>query len=52
MQSLDTIRYASGDSPKPETNTSHYRIYGHHLCPFVQRATLAFAAKEIEFQYA
>lgn len=51
MQTLDTFQYLSGDAPKPEVNKEHLRIYGHPLCPFNQRTTLTFDAKELPFQY-
>ena len=50
MTNLETKFYYSGDEPQWETNPEHIRIYGHMLCPFVQRAWLSFGAKEIPFQ--
>lgn len=47
---LDEIKYRSGDLPKPEVNPEHLRVYGHMLCPFVQRAYIALSCKDIPFQ--
>jgi glutathione S-transferase len=47
---LETLYYPSADTPKPDLNTENFRIYGHELCPFAQRAFLAFGAKKITFQ--
>jgi len=49
----DTLKmmfYEGGLEPKPTPNKNHIRVYGHELCPFVQRAYLALGAKEIKFQ--
>lgn len=48
--SLDQFNYLSGDEPKPETNPDNLRVYGHMLCPYVQRAYFALTAKEIPYQ--
>ena len=42
--------WPGGDEAKPPTNTSHVRMYGHNLCPFVTRARYAFACKEVPYQ--
>ena len=34
----------------PETNQSHLRLYGHYMCPFVERVRLVLAAKNIPYQ--
>mmetsp|Transcript_13747 Transcript_13747/g.23439 ORF Transcript_13747/g.23439 Transcript_13747/m.23439 type:complete len:101 (+) Transcript_13747:42-344(+) len=47
---LEEMYYNAGDLPKPEVNSEHLRVYGHQLCPFVQRAYLALSCKDIEFQ--
>jgi len=47
---LETKYYWSGDEPMWAANPEHIRIYGHMLCPFVQRAWLSFGAKQIPFQ--
>ena len=38
--------------PKPETNKNFLRLYGHHLCPFVEKARLALAARGVPYQNA
>ena len=48
--SLEEINYLSGDLPKPEVNPDHLRVYGHQLCPYVQRAYFALTAKDIPYQ--
>ena len=49
-QSLDRLLYVGGDAPKPETNLSHLRLFGHTLCPFVGIARYTLALKNLEFQ--
>ena len=50
MTNLETIYYGSGNEPKPAVNPDQLRIYGHMLCPFVQRSYFAFGAKKNPFQ--
>ena len=50
-QSMNQIIVADGNTGKPRTNENHIRIFGHPLCPFVERARLAFHAKGIEYQF-
>lgn len=50
MADLKTIYYEAGENPKPETNPTQLRMYSHNLCPFVERAVLAFAAKAVPYQ--
>ncbi len=35
---------------KPATNKNFLRLYGHHLCPFVEKARLALAARNVPYQ--
>ena len=46
------IRYAfTPETPnKPITNRNFRRLYGHMLCPFVEKTRLALAAKDIDYQ--
>ena len=46
---LRPIEVTSEDTPKPETNPKYPRLYGHMLCPFVEKVRMAFAAKKIQF---
>jgi len=47
---LERMFYEGGiETPKPATNTTHLRVYGHTLCPFVARARYTLSAKQIEF---
>ena len=41
---------ASPDQPKPERNPYYPRLYGHHICPFVEKARIALAAHNVEYQ--
>ena len=50
-QSFKKLYVLNGFTAKPLTNKNHVRIYGHPLCPFVERALLAFEAKEIPYQF-
>ena len=47
---LTELQYYSGDEPKPATNPNYVRLYGHHLCPFVEKARLALAARNVQYQ--
>ena len=49
-QDLTTLYVTSEDQAKPATNKNYVRLYGHHLCPFVEKARLALAAKAIPYQ--
>ena len=42
--------WPGGSNEKPATNTNHLRMYGHNLCPFVQRSRWTFACKEVPYQ--
>eukprot|EP00824_Muranothrix_gubernata_P018438 TRINITY_DN3746_c0_g1_i1.p1 TRINITY_DN3746_c0_g1~~TRINITY_DN3746_c0_g1_i1.p1 ORF type:complete len:268 (-),score=19.14 TRINITY_DN3746_c0_g1_i1:2-805(-) len=39
------------DSPKLPHNTKLHRMYGHWLCPYVQKGRLTFAAKKIDYEF-
>jgi glutathione S-transferase len=47
---LEPLWVTEESTPKPETNTAFPRIYGHVLCPFVEKTRLAFAAKGVPYQ--
>ena len=34
----------------PETNRTYLRLYGHYMCPFVERVRLVLAARNIPYQ--
>jgi glutathione S-transferase len=38
------------DYIRPPFNKNHLRLYGHHLCPFVEKARLVLAAKGLKYQ--
>ena len=50
-QSLNEILIYDDNTAKPRTNENHIRVYGHYLCPFVERVYLAFHAKKLQFQH-
>lgn len=37
-------------TPKPAVNPKYLRLYGHNLCPFVEKARLALAARNVQYQ--
>ena len=49
-QDLQEIFVVNGEQPKPETNQNYPRLYGHHLCPFVEKARIALAARGVRYQ--
>ena len=40
----------NGTYNRPPHNRNHLRLFGHHLCPFVERARLVLAAKNLAYQ--
>ena len=44
------MKYAAGDTPKPEPNPHFPRMYSHNFCMFSERARLSWAAKDLKFQ--
>jgi glutathione S-transferase len=49
-QTLETLNIFEGDEVKPQVNLNYIRLYGHMLCPFVEKARIALAARAIPFQ--
>ena len=49
-QDLQELYYFPNEE-KPVVNKKHYRHYGHNICPFAEKARLAFALKEIPYQH-
>ncbi|TNV76543.1 hypothetical protein FGO68_gene7124 [Halteria grandinella] len=47
---LQTLYITDESTPKPAVNTKYPRIYGHLLCPYVEKARIAFAARGIQYQ--
>jgi len=35
---------------RPKHNKNFLRLYGHHLCPYVEKARLALLAKNLAYQ--
>ncbi|CAI2366025.1 unnamed protein product [Moneuplotes crassus] len=50
-QSKQDIIIPNGLTAKPLRNSNYVRLYGHPMCPFVQRTLLTLSAKEVEFQF-
>lgn len=50
-QSQKVLYIRDGHTSKPRINQKFLRLYGHHLCPFVQRAMLVLTAKQIPYQF-
>jgi hypothetical protein len=42
-QTLSTIQVITRADPMPAPNNNHLRLYGHTLCPFVERVRLVLA---------
>jgi glutathione S-transferase len=38
------------DAIMPDVNRKYIRLYGHYMCPFVEKVRLVLAAKKIEYQ--
>lgn len=38
------------DAVMPEVNRRFIRLYGHYMCPFVEKVRLVLAAKGIQYQ--
>lgn len=49
---LETIYITEESTPKPTVNTTNPRLYGHTLCPFVEKVRMAFAARNVVYQKA
>jgi len=43
--------HKGGPLEKPLTNKWAIRLYGHPLCPFVEKTRLALGAKNISYQF-
>ena len=50
FDTLERFMWPGGDEAKPAVNKNHIRMYGHNLCPFVERSRWTFAAKDVQFQ--
>lgn len=44
-QSLKTLAIMDGTFKMPISNKNHLRLYGHLLCPYVEKVRLVLAAK-------
>ena len=49
-QSLNRIDVLDSQHEQPSHNLRHLRLYGHVLCPFVERVRLVLAAQGIPYQ--
>ena len=48
-QDLTPLFVTEADQEKPATNNNYVRLYGHHLCPFVEKARMALAARAVPY---
>ena len=48
-QTLEPLSIMNGTYKRPPFNLNHLRLYGHHLCPFVERVRLVLAAKNLAY---
>ena len=49
-QTLQPMQILDKTYKRPAHNKQHLRLYGHHLCPYVEKARLALNAKELPYQ--
>ena len=49
-QSLKTLSVMDGTFNMPISNKKHLRLYGHLLCPYVEKVRLVLAAKQLPYQ--
>jgi len=47
---LEMIYVTEADTPKPAVNLNNPRLYGHILCPFVEKVRMALAARNVVYQ--
>lgn len=48
-QGAETIYVTEATQAKPETNKSLPRLYGHTLCPYVEKTRMALAARNVKY---
>lgn len=46
---LEMIFVPEADTPKPAINENYPRLYGHLLCPYVEKVRLALAARNVKY---
>jgi len=46
-QGTETIFVTEESQAKPETNKNFPRLYGHTLCPYVEKLRMALAARNV-----
>lgn len=51
MENLEELQLKDEKFIQPPALDSHYRMYGHHACPYVERVKLAFALKQLSYQF-
>ena len=51
MENLDELQLKDEKFIQPPELSSHYRLYGHKLCAYVERVRLAFALKHIPYPF-
>ncbi len=48
---LQELRLGGKDFVKPAANPKYLRLYGHYICPYVERTLLTLAFKKIPYQF-
>ena len=48
-QTLEQLAVLNSKSKMPAPNHNYLRLYGHTLCPFVEKVRLVLAAKGIPY---
>lgn len=51
MENLEELQLKDEKFIQPPELGSHFRLYGHHACPYVERVKMAFALKHIPYQF-
>ena len=46
---LDDMEVMHSKYPRPPANENHVRLYGHVLCPYVEKVRLVLCAKRIQY---
>ena len=49
-KNLESILVLDSNTPRPAVNPDYPRIYGHYLCPYVERVRVSFSARNVKFQ--
>ena len=50
FSSLTELSIVSKDDKRPKVNQTYWRLYGHPLCPYVERVKMTLDAKGLKYQ--